>query len=75
MKNKYIAIEILMAASWKPKRIKSDIYGELEKTIAERKKLIKQFEKTVDKFPKCAEGYALLGQVCGNSYLSNITFI
>jgi len=45
MKNKYITTQILMAARSKPKRIKSDIYGELEKTIAERKKLIKQFEK------------------------------
>lgn len=45
MKNKYITTQILMAARSKPKRIKLDVYTELEKTISKRKKLIKEFVK------------------------------
>ena len=45
MKNKYITTQTLMAARSRRKRIKTDIYAELEKTIAEREKLIEQWEK------------------------------
>ena len=45
MNNKYITTQTLMAARSKRKRIKTDIYAELEKTIAERKELLEQWEK------------------------------
>ena len=45
MRNKYITTQTLLAARTRPKRIKMDIYAELEKTIAERKKLVEQWEK------------------------------
>jgi len=45
MKNKYITTQVLLATRSKRKRIKSDIYAELEKTIAERKNLLEQWEK------------------------------
>ena len=45
MKNKYIKKQTLMAARSKRKRVNTDIYVELEKTIAERKILLQQWEK------------------------------
>ena len=45
MKNKYITAQVLLAARSKRKRNKTDIYAELEKTIAERKELLEQWEK------------------------------
>ena len=45
MKNKYITTQVLLAARSKRKRIKTDIYAELERTISERQKLIEQWEK------------------------------
>ena len=45
MKNKYITTQILLAARSKRRRKQTDIYTELEKTIAERKKLLEQWEK------------------------------
>ena len=52
MKNKYITTQTLLAARSKPKRIKTDIYAELAKTIDERKKLLVQWEKifSTDRF-------------------------
>ena len=45
MKNKYITTQILLAVRSKRKPKKTDIYADLEKTIAERKKLLEQWEK------------------------------
>lgn len=45
MKNKYITTQILLATRSKRKQKTMNIYAELEKIIAERKKLLKQWER------------------------------
>jgi hypothetical protein len=44
MKGKYITTQILLACLSKPANIKKDIHLQLEETIAERKRIIKQLE-------------------------------
>ena len=45
MKRKFITTQILLACRKKAPHLKKDIYAQLEETIAERKKLLQQWEK------------------------------
>ena len=46
MKGKYITTQILLACLSKPPGMKKDIHAQLEETIAERKRIIQQWEKS-----------------------------
>jgi len=44
MKRKFITTQILLACRKKAPQVKKDIYTQLEETIAERKKLLEQWD-------------------------------
>ena len=52
MKKKYITNQMLLAFQAKPKRQNEDIYTQLAETIAERQKLIPEWEKIFETRPK-----------------------
>ena len=45
MKGKYITIQILLACLKKPAEVKKDIHAQLAETIAERKRIMQQYQK------------------------------
>lgn len=55
MKGKYITTQILMACYSKRPAKEPNIHEQLEETIAERKKIIQQYELTVTETPAAAK--------------------
>jgi hypothetical protein len=45
MKRRYVTVQVLLACKSKPAPIKKDIHAELAETIAEHKRLVRQWEQ------------------------------